>query len=69
MITKLLDKAVAGERLAPDEGLALLESHDLAALGRAADAGSMLTVRPWQKSGGRSARQRSSRQNGRSPSG
>ena len=33
----LLDKAVAGERLAPAEGLALLESHDLAALGRAAD--------------------------------
>jgi cyclic dehypoxanthinyl futalosine synthase len=33
----LLAKAVAGERLTPDEGLALLESHDLAALGRAAD--------------------------------
>src|SRR5438132_13551089 len=33
----LLAKAVAGERLSPDEGLALLESHDLAALGRAAD--------------------------------
>jgi cyclic dehypoxanthinyl futalosine synthase len=33
----LLEKAVAGERLAPDEGLRLLESHDLAALGRAAD--------------------------------
>jgi cyclic dehypoxanthinyl futalosine synthase len=33
----LLAKAVAGERLMPDEGLALLESHDLAALGRAAD--------------------------------
>ncbi len=32
------DKAVAGERLSPDEGLRLLESHDLAALGRAADA-------------------------------
>jgi cyclic dehypoxanthinyl futalosine synthase len=37
-LAKLLDKAVAGERLAPDEGLALLESHDLASLGRAADA-------------------------------
>src|SRR5215813_5855543 len=33
----LLSKAVAGERLTPDEGLRLLESHDLAALGRAAD--------------------------------
>ena len=29
----LLAKAVAGERLTPDEGLRLLESHDLAALG------------------------------------
>ena len=37
-IAKLLDKAVAGERLLPADGLALLESHDLAALGRAADA-------------------------------
>ncbi|MCC7475822.1 MAG: dehypoxanthine futalosine cyclase [Pirellulales bacterium] len=33
----LLDRAVAGERLTPDEGLRLLESNDLAALGRAAD--------------------------------
>jgi cyclic dehypoxanthinyl futalosine synthase len=33
----LLTKAVAGERLSPEEGLRLLESHDLAALGRAAD--------------------------------
>ncbi len=33
----LLDKAAAGERLTPGEGLQLLESHDLAALGRAAD--------------------------------
>ena len=37
-IAKLLDKAVDGERLTPDEGLRLLECHDLAALGRAADA-------------------------------
>src|ERR1700742_511460 len=37
-ITKILEKAVAGERLAPDEGLQLMQSHDLAALGRAADA-------------------------------
>ncbi|MGC4003951.1 MAG: CofH family radical SAM protein [Pirellulales bacterium] len=28
-LAKLLDKAVAGERLTPDEGLRLLESHDL----------------------------------------
>ena len=33
----ILDKAVAGERLTPDEGLRLLRSHDLPALGRAAD--------------------------------
>jgi cyclic dehypoxanthinyl futalosine synthase len=37
MITKLLDKAIGGERLTPGEGLALLQSRDLAALGRAAD--------------------------------
>ncbi|HEY4311567.1 MAG TPA: cyclic dehypoxanthinyl futalosine synthase [Pirellulales bacterium] len=37
-IDKLLDKAVAGERLTPEEGLQLLESRDLTALGRAADA-------------------------------
>jgi cyclic dehypoxanthinyl futalosine synthase len=35
---QLLDKAASGERLSADEGLALLESHNLAALGRAADA-------------------------------
>ena len=32
-----LAKAAAGERLSADEGLLLLESHDLAALGQAAD--------------------------------
>ena len=37
-IAKLLDKAADGGRLTPDEGLALLKCHDLAALGRAADA-------------------------------
>jgi cyclic dehypoxanthinyl futalosine synthase len=37
-LARLLAKAVDGVRLTPDEGLALLESHDLAALGRAADA-------------------------------
>jgi cyclic dehypoxanthinyl futalosine synthase len=34
----LLDKAVAGQRLTPEEGLRLMESRDLTALGRAADA-------------------------------
>jgi len=38
MIQRILDKAVAGERLTPEEGLTLLESHDLAAIGKAADA-------------------------------
>jgi cyclic dehypoxanthinyl futalosine synthase len=37
-IAPLLEKAVAGERLTFDEGLSLLKSHDLTALGRAADA-------------------------------
>ncbi len=37
-VQPLLDKAVAGERLSREEGLAILESHDLAAIGRAADA-------------------------------
>ncbi len=37
MLTQLLDKALAGDRLTPDEGLQLLRSHDLTALGRAAD--------------------------------
>jgi cyclic dehypoxanthinyl futalosine synthase len=34
----ILRKAVEGQRLTPAEGLALLESHDLHAIGRAADA-------------------------------
>jgi cyclic dehypoxanthinyl futalosine synthase len=37
-IRPLLDKAVAGGRLTPEEGLELLQSHDLTALGQAADA-------------------------------
>lgn len=37
-IAPILEKSIAGERLTPDEGLALLESNDLAALGQAADA-------------------------------
>ena len=37
MTLRILEKAVAGERLSPDEGLRLLESRDLAALGWAAD--------------------------------
>ncbi len=36
MIQHILNKAVAGQRLSQDEGLALLESRDLVALGRAA---------------------------------
>jgi cyclic dehypoxanthinyl futalosine synthase len=38
LLDKLLDKAVSGKRLSPEEGLQLLGSHDLAALGEAADA-------------------------------
>jgi cyclic dehypoxanthinyl futalosine synthase len=38
MIERILDKAVAGERLTPEEGLTLLQAPDLAAIGRAADA-------------------------------
>ncbi|HZL87915.1 MAG TPA: CofH family radical SAM protein, partial [Pirellulaceae bacterium] len=38
MILPILDKAVAGERLTREEGLALFESRDLAAIGKAADA-------------------------------
>ncbi|MFO0870064.1 MAG: cyclic dehypoxanthinyl futalosine synthase [Pirellulales bacterium] len=34
----ILDKALNGQRLTPDEGLQLLSSHDLPALGRTADA-------------------------------
>lgn len=37
-IQSILDKAIAGERITPKEGLALLQSHDLAAIGRAAEA-------------------------------
>lgn len=36
-VRDILDKAIAGERLSSVEGLKLLESHDLAALGSAAD--------------------------------
>ncbi len=38
MLKTILEKAVAGQRLDAYEGLALLESHDLAALAGAADA-------------------------------
>ncbi len=38
MTSKLLDRAVDGQRLSPDDGLELLKSRDLTALGRAADA-------------------------------
>jgi cyclic dehypoxanthinyl futalosine synthase len=38
MVAQLLEKAVSGQRLTPNEGLSLLQSGDLAALGTAADA-------------------------------
>jgi cyclic dehypoxanthinyl futalosine synthase len=38
IIANLLQKALSGGRLTPEEGLQLLQSHDLAALGAAADA-------------------------------
>ncbi len=38
MIKNVLQKAVSGERISLSEGVTLLESHDLVALGRAADA-------------------------------
>jgi len=38
MIQPILDRAVAGERLTPEEGLALLESRELTAIGKAAEA-------------------------------
>lgn len=37
-IDAILEKSIAGERISPEEGLALLQSQDLAALGWAADA-------------------------------
>ena len=37
-VEAILTKATAGERLTSDEGVQLIQSHDLAALGRAADA-------------------------------
>lgn len=37
-VARVLEKAVAGERISPEEGLLLLESSDLTAIGRAADA-------------------------------
>ncbi|WP_236010418.1 cyclic dehypoxanthinyl futalosine synthase [Candidatus Laterigemmans baculatus] len=37
-IKAILEKAVAGQRISAEEGLQLLESHDLAAIGAAADA-------------------------------
>ncbi len=37
-VNRLLEKAVSGGRLTPAEGLQILESHDLVAIGQAADA-------------------------------
>ncbi len=36
-VAAILQRAVDGDRLSPDDGLALLQSHDLLAIGRAAD--------------------------------
>ncbi len=36
-VKQILEKSVAGERLSPAEGLALLESHDLVSIGEAAN--------------------------------
>ena len=36
-VTQILEKAIQGGRLTPPEGLSLLESHNLAEIGRAAD--------------------------------
>jgi cyclic dehypoxanthinyl futalosine synthase len=38
IIQRVLQKAVDGQRLTPQDGLALFDCHDLAALGRAADS-------------------------------
>lgn len=38
MVTRILQKAVDGGRLTPEEGLELFDCHDLAQLGQAADA-------------------------------
>jgi len=37
-VKQILEKSIAGERLSPAEGLALLESHDLVSIGEAANA-------------------------------
>ncbi len=48
-ITDILDDVVAGGRLADGDAIRLLESHDLAAIGRAADAvARRLHPEPWR---------------------
>src|SRR5690606_4782785 len=37
-IQRILERSLAGARLTPDEGVALLRCHELTALGQAADA-------------------------------
>lgn len=37
-LRRILDKSINGERLTPEEGLTLLQSHDLVGIGEAADA-------------------------------
>ena len=43
-IDDILDKAVSGDRLSPEEGLTLLQSHDLSAIGAAANAVTQRTM-------------------------
>ena len=47
---RVLDKAVAGERLTSEEGLALLESHELAAIGSAAASAALPILSAWSAS-------------------
>ena len=48
-IARVLDEAVDGRRLTPDEGRQLLECHELAALGQAADAATRRRhPEPWR---------------------
>ena len=48
-VDRILDAAVAGKRLSPEDAVVLLQSHDLAAIGRAAHAVTKrLHPEPWR---------------------